>query len=233
MKNKILEHYKSNFDSSPVELEDKEINFIIAHDCQCDYCGKSIFEMDDFPNLLIEDGDLMCEECYDEEYYATCPICEESYDTRNFTSDHIVIAEDLAKETGKEPGIYKILERPFFFGDIVFGFDSFFDGAIELVAPLKINHLKIIECGESCCEVTSDNICPDCEDKYIRKSNYLKANGKGIPCILIKRYENDSLFKNDTPEQLRKQRQWLIHKRITERGSQQEVSRPRRRYRAS
>lgn len=216
MNNKITEHYKSGFLSSPIEVETKGVEFIIKHDCECSRCGKSIFEMDDFPELLIDNDEIMCEECYCEHYHEYCPICDESYDTKDYEADHFVITEEIGAEMGKTPGIYKVLSKPFFYGNIVTGFDAIFDNAIELVAPIRINFFKKIYCGDGCCEVVSDMICPKCVDKYLRKSNYIKSDGK--PCILLKRYENDSLFCGYTKEQLQLSRQHLIHKRITRRG---------------
>jgi hypothetical protein len=216
MKDEIIEHYKSNFNSSPVDIPDEQIAFLIENDCQCTSCGKSIFEMDDFPEISIKDSEVLCEDCYSENYRNTCPICEDSYDIKEFTSDYLVISEDLAVETKKKPGIYKILERPFFFGNILSGFDAFFDNAIELVVHIRINEFKKIDCGDGCCEVGSDIICPECIEKFVRKSNYLKSDR--IPCILIKKYETDPLFKDYTPEQLHQTRQRIIHQRITCRG---------------
>jgi DNA-directed RNA polymerase subunit RPC12/RpoP len=213
---KIKKQYKSGFSSSPIKVTDLEIDFLIKQNCECSRCGKSIFEMYDFPELLIEDDEIMCEECYDENYRETCPICEESYDTKDFVNDFFVLNEEAAKETKKQPGIYRILERPFFFGNIVSGFESFFDSAIKLEIPLRINEYKKIKIDEGCCEVISDNICTECAEKFLRKENYIKSNS--TPCILIKRYENDSLFSDYTPEKLKQSRQSLIHKRITCRG---------------
>lgn len=215
----IKDIFESGYSSSPIEITDEKINQLIESDCKCDYCGKSIFELNDFPEIILPEegktGEVMCEDCYDHDYRDICPICEESYDTKDFTSDYLVITEEASRKTRKAPGIYKILQRPFFFGNCVTGFESFFTGAIELVAPIRINEIKKIECGPNCQEVGNDVICPDCIKKYVRKDNYFKSTG--YPCILFKRYEKD-LFKDETPEQLHQQRQWLIHRRITERG---------------
>jgi hypothetical protein len=216
MKNKIINHYKSNFNSSPVDVSEEQIAFLIENNCECTSCGKSLFKMGDFPDISIKDSEILCEECYDEEYRETCPICEESYDIKYFTSDYIVISENVATEVRKKPGIYKILERPFFFGNCVTGFDAFFDNAIQLVVPIRINEFKNIDCDRNDSEIGANTICPDCIEKFIRKSGYLKTDG--IPCILIKKYETDPLFKDYTHEQLQQTRQRIIHQRITCRG---------------
>jgi hypothetical protein len=215
LKNKIIKHFKNNYNSSPHPITNEKIDFLIKNDCQCDNCGASIFELDDFPEILIEDNELLCDDCYHEKYNDICPICEDYYDTKDYTSDYFVLTEYSAKELKMIPGIYKILERPFFYGDILSGFDAFFSNSIELAVPIKINELKKIECGDNCQEVTSDCLCPDCIAKYVRKKDYLHVDVR--PCLLVKKYE-DEYLKKYTSEQLHVIRQNLIHKRITCRG---------------
>lgn len=176
---------------------------------ECEYCGCS-------ESIIESDDEIICEECYDEEYTRDCSICEEYYDTKNYAPDHFVITEEVGAEIDRIPGIYKVLTRPFFYGDIVTGFDAFFDDAIELVIPIRMNLFKKIDVGEECSNVVADMICPECIDKYVRKENYLKSGG--IPCILLKKYENDYIFADYTKEQLQRIRQHIIHKRITCRG---------------
>lgn len=61
---KIKNHYKENYASSPIEIFNEEIDFIIKHECKCDNCGKSIFEMENYPET--RDDKLLCDDCYDE-----------------------------------------------------------------------------------------------------------------------------------------------------------------------
>lgn len=75
LKDKIVNHAKTEYNSSPHRFDDAQIQLIIEHDCECDHCGKSIFELDDFPDVSVERKEVLCEECYDEEYRTTCPIC--------------------------------------------------------------------------------------------------------------------------------------------------------------
>ena len=194
---KIKEHYKTGFCSSPIEVDDKEVKFIIDNDCKCYSCDKSIFEMNDFPELLIEDEEILCEDCYDYEYRKTCPICENSYDIKDGKSEYSVLNENDANYNNEIAGIYH---------------------NENLIMPIKINHLKKIDCGDNCCEVWSDDICEDCVSDLVRKDNYMKSHGMGTPCILIKKYENDDLFKDYTAEQFKRAKQNLINRRITIRG---------------
>lgn len=89
MKSKIIEHAKSEYTSSPYEFSDAELDIIVENDCQCEYCGKSIFEMWDFPEVLEEEREVLCEECYDNNYRDTCPICENSYEIKDVKGDNI------------------------------------------------------------------------------------------------------------------------------------------------
>ena len=182
---------------------------------ECTYCGDELDLEEIESPYTDDDNEIMCDDCYDENYRTFCPICENSYDTKDFVNDYIVITEELSKETEMIAGIYEIKKRPFFYGSILSGFDNFFDNSIELVTSININQYKKIDCGESCCKVTSDFICPDCVNNYVRKDNFLKSNG--FPAILFKRYEG-KYFKDYSSEQLHLIRQNLIHKRINCRG---------------
>lgn len=176
---------------------DEELDFIIENDCKCYSCGESVDEFNDFPELLIEENELLCEECYTEKYRKICPICENYYDIKDGESDYSVKNEYDAKEDNEVPGIY---------------YNQ------NLLIPIRINELKKIDCGENCCEVYSDDICPDCVSDLVRKDNFMKSHGYGTPCILIKKHETDSIFKDYTPEKFKRARHHIVHKRITIRG---------------
>ena len=179
------------------EWTDDEIEFIIKKDCTCDECGESVEEFNDFPELLIQEDELLCDECYGQKYRVICPICEDSYDIKDGESEYWVRTEEDAKKDNAAAGIY---------------------GPENLFVPININYLKKIDCGENCFEVYSDDICPDCVSNLVRKDNFMKSHGTGTPCILIKKYENHSVFKDWTPERFKRERQRLIHQRVTVRG---------------
>lgn len=101
MKTKIKNHFEKEYSSSPHDVSDEEIDFIIENDCKCSQCGESIFELYDFPEIDIEKDILLCENCYDNEYRDTCSICEELYDK-----------EDLPKEFPMSPFYYIGNEKP-------------------------------------------------------------------------------------------------------------------------
>ena len=188
----------------------------IETELNCYYCGDPLEGEDLESPFMDDDNEVMCYNCYSEHFEETCPICEEHYYTKDFCSDFFVLAEELAKEVNKIPGIYHVKERPFFYGDVITGFDNFNDDAIELVLKIKINVYKKTDCGDYCQEVGTGLICPDCINKFVRDKSYIKSNS--IPCILMKKYENDSFYKDYSKEQLSLIRRKTIHERITCRG---------------
>lgn len=215
LKDKIVNHAKAAYNSSPYEFDDKQLQFIIKHECECDYCGKSIFELDDYPNVSVERNEVLCEDCYNEEYRTTCPICEESWEIDEMT-DYFFISKANSKEVGKQSGIYKILEHPFFYGDCVTGFNSFFDGAIQKVSDIDIEEIYSILHPQLCKDsLTLDCMCPHCAKKYLRKDNFIKADS--LYCILQEKQRN-LIFADYSDEKIHRTRQEMIHRRITFRG---------------
>lgn len=215
IEDKIVNHAKTEYNSSPYEFDDKQIQLIIEHDCECDHCGKSIFELDDFPCVSVERKEVLCEDCYDEEYRTTCPICEESFETDEMT-DYFFISKSNSKEVGMPSGIYKILERPFYYGDCVTGFDAFFDGAIQKVSDIDIEEVySILHPRLDKGYITLDRMCPDCAEKYLRKDNFIRADS--LYCILQEK-QRKQLFADYSNERIHRTRQDMIHRRITFRG---------------
>lgn len=174
----------------------EELDFIIKKKCTCDDCGASVEELSDFPELLIEEDELLCEECYGQKYRKLCPICENTYDIIDGESEYSIKTEEDALLENEKAGIYH---------------------SGNLLIPININYLKKIDCGESCCEVYSDDICHECVSNLVRKSNYIKSHGSGIPCILIRGYR-ETLFNDWTDEVFKRKKHHLIHRRITVRG---------------
>ena len=199
--------------TNPVSNED--ISMLISHDCECDSCGDSIFDMEDFPNVSQKHDFVLCEECYNEKYMETCSICEENYDISDGNTDIIVINEELGKTLSYTPGIYKILEYPFFYGDMIFGFEGFYPNAIELVTPIRINEYKKINVGKGFEEVSSGHICPDCINRFTKTSGW--ATLETPYCILLEKYRYNT-FADYSDEEIHQHRQEIVHRRITLKG---------------
>ena len=215
LENKIVNHAKTGYNSSPYEFDPQQIQLIIEHDCECDHCGKSIFELNDFPDVSVERKEVLCEDCYDEEYRTTCPICEESWEIEEMT-DYFFISKANSKEVRSPSGIYKIMKRPFYYGDCITGFDAFFDDAICKVSDIDIEEVYSILHPQLCKgALTLDCICPHCAEKYLRKNCFIKADS--LYCILQEK-QRHQLFADYSDEKIHRIRQDMIHRRITFRG---------------
>jgi hypothetical protein len=167
MEQQIKEHYEKVF-VHPITKE--EIDLLIKHNCECDHCSKSLFEMYDFAELSIDEDEVLCEHCYRYEYMTPCPICEDSFLTPTKADDNILI---IPKETIEEygmsikPGFYQVKKWPFFYGNCVTGFDGLFDDAIELIRECDINSMlyKLYpHNGKE--QVSAGDCCHNCMLKY-------------------------------------------------------------------
>lgn len=214
MKKKIIEHAKTAYSSSPHEFDEQQIDLIIKHGCNCDNCGKSVFEMNDFPEVLTDKDELLCEECYDEEYRTVCPLCEESCEKEDMT-EYFFITKKTSKTVHKPIGMYKILKYPFYYGDCVFGFDAFFDDAIEKVSDLNIKEAYYMHNPNNEKDILLDCICPDCAKRYTRTDFFIKTEPRY--CILVKS-ERNGFFSDYSDARIHKTRQEMIHRHITLRG---------------
>lgn len=155
MNNKIKKHYKEIYSSAPISISEKDIDFIIKHECKCCYCGESVFNLDDYPIIVKEEDELLCEDCYYEEYSSVCNLCENYYITRDFEANYFVLNKEFEDYHGIKRGIYKVLKRPFYFGSILSGFAALFSDSIEFTKD---------------CENTDNNgfICDECENRVLK-----------------------------------------------------------------
>lgn len=214
MKKKIIEHAKTAYSSSPHEFDEQQIDLIIKHGCNCDNCGKSVFEMWDFPEVLTDKDELLCEECYSDEYRTVCPLCEDSCEKEDMTK-YFFITKETSKTVHKPIGMYKILKYPFYYGDCVFGFDAFFDDAIKKVSDLNIEEAYYMHNPNNKKDILLDCICPDCAKRYTRTDFFIKTEPRY--CILVKS-ERNGFFSDYSDVRIHKTRQEMIHRRITLRG---------------
>lgn len=172
LEQQVRKMYKYGFSSSPQKLSKTDLALIIKTGCECEYCGKSVFEMYDFPN--ITNDELLCEDCYMEKYYETCPICETSFEKPEKPIDEVlVISKESAKECqmGIEPGFYQVLKYPYFYGNCVTGFDRLFNDNLKLIRACDINSMlyKLYPYGGRY-KINADSCCPDCMLKYTGQS---------------------------------------------------------------
>lgn len=92
----------------------QECKIIRKCDYKCCYCGTNIFELDDFPEF--EDGDVVCENCFTQNFEKICVFCEESYrkdENKEMEFPKSAFYYDINDDEHKK-GIYESLAYPVF-----------------------------------------------------------------------------------------------------------------------
>lgn len=223
IRQKIIDHAKSRYLSSPHEFTDEELDVIIANGCECYHCGKSIFDLNDFPE--VKDGEIICEDCYSIEYRTTCPVCEEEYE-KDAETDYFFITKRTTRDARLPVGLYKAVERPFFYGDCIIGFDGFYEGAVEQVNDLDIDEFYDVKLNhrQKCMEIETELICPDCAKLFTQYENLMTA----LPHYLIlhPKYDAETRAKYDTCT-LHRLRQRQVNINITLRGMLERANNPK------
>ena len=117
----------------------------------------------------------LCEECY-QDLTDICPVCEEHFTPLDGEDigliqtkegeEYFFITKATAKVTRKPVGLYHVLERPFFYGDCVTGFDDFYPDAIEQVSTLDIEDYLDRQYPRIRHTVGTDILCPECAEKF-------------------------------------------------------------------
>lgn len=143
----------------------------------CCYCDNELEGEELESPYTNKEGEPICDDCHYEYFREVCPICEDSYDKPTTPEETFFV---VSKEAGEEynelsgitPGIYSVLEYPFFFGDIVTGFNGLYGDSIKLIKELDINSMLRKLCPGKMESVNADMICPDCASKYSRSENF-------------------------------------------------------------
>lgn len=136
-------------------------------DKKCSTCGDALIGDEYKMPSTGKDGEVLCDDCYEDKYLHVCEICDEVRE--NNEKYYFVINQEIIDDKGIEyndkpmlPGIYKPLKEHFDINDQVFGFQGFVDGALECVVNIDIPG----EHWELC-----PQICESCVAKYKEKSN--------------------------------------------------------------
>lgn len=169
----IKDWYKFGYCSTSA-VSTYKAKVITEHNCQCDSCGISIFELEDFPE--VSKGEVLCEQCYREKYMDTCVICEEYfYKATKPKEEVIIISKEAVIEYSMDvkAGFYRALEWPYYRANCVTGFEFLYKDAVKLIKELDINSmLKKLYNGNRNI-VWADECCKDCMLKYTGQKTLL------------------------------------------------------------
>lgn len=134
---------------------------------ECSYCGNDLDEEEVENPRRDESEDIMCDQCYEDNYQNYCSLCEETYDKPTKPEEtFFVVAKEVSEECEVEPGFYKVLDWPYWLGATGFGFEMLFKNSIELVKAADINSMLKKFYGKYAEEFGADEICPECFKKY-------------------------------------------------------------------
>jgi len=115
---------------------------------ECEQCGKALDgEELEFPRKE-EDGTVLCDECWHEEYEFTCCLCEE-YGLVEHQHAFVVVFDAEGAGAGIEKlGIYRVIRTPYWCSNY---FNAWlFPDAVKWVAPLPPVVEDYYPCGHLC-----------------------------------------------------------------------------------
>ena len=128
----------------------------ITHDCNC--CGRKLDGEEQEQPKLDEDGDPICDQCFEEEYEFRCCWCDQS-EHNNHADKFLVVAN--AEEAGFPRGVYEIVSKPYFRDGMTEG--SLIKSALKRIADVP-EGLKI---EWYCC----GHLCQSCQGKIKTATN--------------------------------------------------------------
>jgi len=119
-------------------------------DLLCAWCEEHLDDEEKESPQKDNDGDIICDNCYDEHYRYACPLCSEFVEKEG-NQEHIALTNALAEDQEMEPGIYKVLQFPWFSSDC-FSMHIY-----------ELNVKKVKDLPKELQEETEGNyICEDC-----------------------------------------------------------------------
>ena len=157
---------------SGYHLDSKEVDVLKRNDYECWQCGKDL--IDTWDMSAVRGKECYCEECYTEQFFSVCNVCEDYYENIDYPveDEHIYIGKELSKEVGYTIGIYKVLSKPYFYGDCITGFDNFFDNSLGLIKAIDLDVFYSFLYRQKS-EITAGNICPTCVARFTQQG-YIK-----------------------------------------------------------
>lgn len=186
MRDSIIKHAATKYNSSPHEFKDEEIEIIIAEYCKCSNCGLSIFEMEDFPEVLEDEKVMLCEECYDEYYLDICPLCEDYYEIKDVKCDNFPKSpffyynpcdndgnkSEYSENYQHQSGVYEAIDYPVFIAACGSGIGDTY---------INWDHVRLICTADNFLKVNSENWYKeffsgdDLKAEFVCDSCWLKA----------------------------------------------------------
>lgn len=129
---------------------------------KCTVCGDEL-DLEEVESPCVDkDGDIICDECFEDKYSYMCPLCGEMFDedfSEKISPKYLLILEYAGEKLGVGPGIYEILSCPFFA-----------DGMIEMyLYKTAINKTSALPDDLNEDDLWSDMyyVCDECVEKNV------------------------------------------------------------------
>ena len=140
---------------------------------ECSCCGEVLEEDADGDPYDYGEEEL-CNDCYHEKYEFTCCACEE-YGHVNDQHKFVVVFD---REAGVEPGIYRIIDTPYYVDAILYSW--LLSRSLTLLASLPFQWLAYISTtgrrvyhelieGQNSSGYAAANLCGDCQKALLNQ----------------------------------------------------------------
>lgn len=172
---------KEIFERFGNDLSAEQIALVVAHECECDDCGADLLaDFMDFPEVDIEDGYVLCEDCeYNRRHEndVKCDWCEDVFDDPQTPEEKIfTIYPSMESSAGIDTGVYQVLSFPFWYSDMFS--QSIFEDSVQRVGDIPDTQED---------RERSSPICPCCWNNYIsmKTQKTFAANGKKMRILQL------------------------------------------------
>lgn len=157
-----------------------EIIEFIDKNLECEYCGKFIFDLSDFPEY--EDGELLCEDCYHDKYYEVCPLCDEYHETKNIDLDDFPNSPFFYynPNDATKSGVYEVNSLPVFTSDYFSADIQWTNVRMICNADVFIKHYPQFKTYFSGDNERAEFVCNECWTKAIKLREQFNINKKEI-----------------------------------------------------
>ena len=120
----------------------------------CSVCAKQLDQEQAEDPHRDEDGDIVCDECWSEDYEYLCHLCQNLVEIED-NQKHIFVTPALAADQKMQTGIYRVVNLPWFSSNY---FSMWIlQDAVSLVCDLP---------AELVDELSGGYLCEDCVHKH-------------------------------------------------------------------
>jgi len=142
----------------------------------CSYCGNDLSEEElEYPRE-DESGDIMCDNCYYDNYEEICPICENSYIKQNTPEEtYFIVSKDTEKDAGIKAGVYQVLKYPVFCAATGgLGTTYMYPENYKLLRECDIDSMlnKLYGKGNYGHSINTNFCCPNCAERFSKTSTF-------------------------------------------------------------